>query len=89
MRTLEEEQLSAVFLLRKLREHLAVPDKYTDDMVKLNLLFLFAADEYRAIHWVQWLEDYFKITIPDQEVDTFFFSDVSVMQRTIEHHVKK
>jgi hypothetical protein len=72
------------FLIDKLREQLAIPVKYTDELIALNLPYLFAADEHSALRWAAYLEACFQITIPDEDVDMFFFSDLGIMQKTIE-----
>ena len=77
-----EKDLS-VYLLGNIREHLVLPDKYTDDIIQWNLPFLFAQDDHSAISWAYLIEKRFDIDIPDDEVDIFFFSSIDHMIKVI------
>lgn len=82
---LGEEDLR-VYLIEKIREHLVLPDKYTDDIIRWNLPFLFAQDDHSAINWACLVEKRFNIDIPDNEVDIFFFSSIDHMIKIIRKH---
>jgi hypothetical protein len=78
------EHVDKGFLLGALRQHLRVDQKYTDDLLTLNLFNFFIQDETATIRWVAFLEKKYHISIPDNEVDIFFFSDLDHMTATVQ-----
>lgn len=67
------------YLIKQLTVHLQLPEYYNEDLVKLNLPYLFAKDNDSAITWLTRIEKEFNIEIPDNDADLFFFSSIEQM----------
>ncbi|SFW13494.1 hypothetical protein [Chitinophaga sancti] len=74
------------YLLSELRARLPVPQLFTDELIRLNLLYLFSQDDSASLQWVAFIESRFEISIPDHEVDYFFFSSLEHMAAVIIRH---
>lgn len=75
-------------LMTELRRHLKLPDKYTDEIIRLNLPYLFAKDDLAASEWFSFVEQKFNVNIPDEEADIFFLSSVEEMAMIIVRNIK-
>lgn len=67
------------YLIKQLTVHLQLPEYFNEDLVKLNLPYLFAKDNDSAITWLTRIENEFNIEIPDNDADLFFFSSIEQM----------
>jgi hypothetical protein len=76
-------------LIKKAAEHLKLPRELPQEFIDLNLGFFFSKDEKTANDWFNFIESYYNITIPEDEVDYFFFSDFDHMAKTIAAHIGK
>ena len=70
-------------LMNTLRDHLQIPESYSDKMIELNLPFLFVSSEKLALQWVAHIEAHYEVDIPDEKIDVFFFSSLNQMTATI------
>jgi hypothetical protein len=70
-------------LFTHLRIHLEIPGKFTNELIELNLPYLFARDQYSAINWLKFMESEYQISIPDGSADIFLLSSVKEMARLI------
>lgn len=74
-------------LLAALKERIRIPGNFSDELIDGNLLYLFSRDDDTAIKWVSFIEEKFNITIPDNEVDYFFFSSITHMAAVINRYI--
>ncbi|MBW8686000.1 hypothetical protein [Chitinophaga rhizophila] len=75
------------YLLSELKGRIDIPPAFTDELIHLNLLYLFSQDDHSALQWVAFLEAHFQISIPDNEVDYYFFSSLEHMAAVIFRHM--
>ncbi|UCJ05010.1 hypothetical protein KTO58_15025 [Chitinophaga pendula] len=77
------QQTLESYLLAALKERIHIPQHFSDELITLNLLYLFSRDDDAAIKWVAFIEEKFEINIPDNEVDYFFLSSIRHMATVI------
>ncbi|MBX2968295.1 MAG: hypothetical protein KF803_02905 [Cyclobacteriaceae bacterium] len=77
------------FLLRELKRFVDIPSGYGEELIRLNLFFLFCQNDTVALRFTAFIEEYFQIQIPDGEVDYYFLSDLTIMSRTIGFYLNK
>lgn len=77
------------FLLEELKKFVDIPLGYNEELVRLNLFFLFCQNDTAALRFIAFIEEYFQIQIPDGEIDYYFLSDLTIMSKTISSYLHK
>lgn len=77
------------YLLKELIVHLELPERYNEELININLPYLFAKDNHSAINWLKRVEKEFEIEIPDNDADLFFFSSIEQMACVIKKLIKE
>jgi hypothetical protein len=68
-----------MYLFQELKRRISIPNGFSDELICSNLLYLFSRDDKTAIEWVDFIEQEFGVSLPDNEVDYFFFSSIRTM----------
>jgi hypothetical protein len=74
------------FIRTNLPRFIEIPNRYTDELIGLNLFLLFSQNETSALRFVEFIESHFQVSIADWEVDYFFFSDIETMKQVIQRN---
>ena len=71
------------FLLSHVAEFVEIPKGYNEQLIRLNLLYLFCQNDYCAVKFIDFVEKQLQIAIPDYKVDYFFISDLRIMAEVV------
>lgn len=71
------------FLLSNLPRFVEIPDGYNEQLVRMNLLYLFSQNDHCAVNFITFVEQHLQIEIPDYKVDYFLLSDIRIMAEVI------